>query len=223
MKRALEPELLDELPAADPRAAAARRDLRLLNALMMNHRPIASFLDGLSGREIRVAEIGAGEGLLSLKLARTLMARGTMFLVDRQPVVSRETIGRIEATGWRVEVVEADIFEWLEQGADVDAICATLFLHHFEGEALRRLLALVAAKAKMFAVAETLRDPVALWFARKLWMIGCNEVTQHDAEISVRAGFRGKELSELWPAGGGWRLEERRHGLFSHFFAAERR
>jgi hypothetical protein len=47
-------------------------------------------------------------------------------------------------------------------------------------------------------------------------------VTRHDAVLSVRAGFAGRELSALWPSADGWKLEERRAGLFSHLFVAHR-
>jgi len=60
-------------------------------------------------------------------------------------------------------------------------------------------------------------------FSRLLRLIGCNRVTRHDAPISVRAGFTGQELSQLWPAGQGWLLEERPAGWFSHLFIAQRR
>jgi hypothetical protein len=42
----------------------------------------------------------------------------------------------------------------------------------------------------------------------------------HDAEISVRAGFRDSELSALWPSDARWQLNEQRAGLFSHRFVA---
>ena len=53
-------------------------------------------------------------------------------------------------------------------------------------------------------------------------MIGCNAVTRHDAAVSVRAGFLGNELSALWPDQKNWQLTERRTGLFSHLFVAQK-
>ena len=99
---------------------------------------------------------------------------------------------------------------------------ATLFLHHFSEAELRRLLEQAARRADVFLACEPRRDVVSLGAARLLGLLGCNDVTRHDARLSVRAGFAGKELSALWPAGGGWRLTERRAGGFSHCFVAER-
>lgn len=218
MQRVLQAELLDELPAADPRAVASRRDLRILNMLMRNHRPIVQAFAHLKNPTI--AEIGAGEGLLGLALARSIEAPGRILLIDQQPVVSAATMDAMRKLGWQVEAIEADVFEWLEKTAKIDAICASLFLHHFEGARLEKLITMIAQRCDYFAVSEPLRDGMAHWFARKLWVIGCNEVTCHDGAISVRAGFRDEELSALWPKG--WKFTEKRHGLFTHFFGAAR-
>jgi hypothetical protein len=51
-------------------------------------------------------------------------------------------------------------------------------------------------------------------------MLGCSEVAREDAIISVRAGFRGKELSELWPRQDHWELQEDAAKLFTHRFVA---
>jgi hypothetical protein len=53
--------------------------------------------------------------------------------------------------------------------------------------------------------------------------IGANAVTREDAVLSVRAGFRGSELTVVWPSqGDGWRTQEYSAGFFSHCFRAER-
>ncbi len=44
MNRIVKPELLDELPPADPRAVRSRRDLRRVNAWMRNHAIMARAL-----------------------------------------------------------------------------------------------------------------------------------------------------------------------------------
>lgn len=56
------------------------------------------------------------------------------------------------------------------------------------------------------------------------WRVSRSEPVffRHDARTSVRADFTEDDLSALWPAGDGWRLKERRAGLFSHRFVAQR-
>ena len=110
-----------------------------------------------------------------------------------------------------------------EEPAKGDAIIANLFLHHFQGVRLAELLRGVARLARVFVALEPRRSRWALAASRQLWAIGCNQVTRHDAPVSVRAGFAGQELSRLWPENGEWQLEEQRAGWFSHLFVARRR
>ena len=56
-----------------------------------------------------------------------------------------------------------------------------------------------------------------------LWALGCNDVSRHDAVVSVRAGFNGAELSALWPDPSRWELHEDGPWLFTHRFVARRK
>ena len=225
--RQVEPEWLDQLPADDPRAIRSRRDLRRVNALMDNA--------GIVARELRraapfglsaLAEIGAGDGVFALRIAHALApaGRGTQVtLLDRQDIVAPVTAAGFARAGWTVHAECGDVFDWLRgiPPGRFDAIVANLFLHHFDGPRLAELLALIAARARCLIACEPRRSRAALAGSRLLGLVGCNDVTRHDAVASVRAGFAGTELSALWPAAG-WILEERARGLFSHCFVARR-
>jgi len=206
--RVIEAEWLDELPHADPRAQHSRRDLVRVNALMGNVRIVAGELARTPGLR-SIGEIGAGDGAFMRAVVRA-MGRDDLelHLVDRQPLGT----------------VTADVFDWLADASAprVDAIVANLFLHHFDDVRIARMLALVAGRTRAFIACEPRRSPVALAGASLLGLVGCNDVTRHDAVVSVRAGFSGREISALWPAQAPWRCEERARGLFSHGFVARR-
>jgi hypothetical protein len=230
MKRLVEPELLDELPPDDPGAIRSRQDLYRLNSLMGNL-TILSVLLQLSAevrpRQRQIVELGAGDGTFMLRLARLLSRRwkhAHVVLVDGKDAVAHETRAGFAALGWTVEIVTADVFDWLRQpmAQPVDAMIANLFLHHFSRPQLAELMQLAAERTTLFAACEPWRSRVALAFSQMLGLIGCNAVTRHDAVVSVRAGFAGQELSSLWPARSQWRLQERSAGMFTHTFVAER-
>lgn len=225
LQRTLEPEWLDDLPGDDPRAVRSRRDLRLMNRVMGHAHIIGRALRSHAGAPPRsLAELGAGDGtLLARIVGKACWAGGAdIVLVDRQPVVSAATGDRYRSLACRVSVDAEDVFEWLARGSlQYDAIVANLFLHHFDDEELARLFALAAARTKLFIACEPRRARLPLAGSHMLGLIGCNDVTRHDAVLSVRAGFSGSELSALWPHGS-WTLEERPAGLFSHLFAARR-
>ena len=227
--RRIEPEWLDELAAHDPRAIQSRRDLRRVNALMWNASLIARELkrNGNDGSSKTIAELGAGDGTLMLRLAEKTATQWKdvqVVLLDQQDIVSPKTLAGFRPLGWRVESTVADVFTWLAQPTEqvYDVIIANLFLHHFDAERLALLLSLTAQRTRLFIACEPRRSSLALLGSRLLGVAGCNDVSRHDAVVSVRAGFNGQELSALWPTSSAWALQERAHGLFSHCFVASR-
>ena len=232
MDRILKPELLDSLPSLDQRAVGSRADLRRLN-FVMGHAGILARASrrqlseiSFRARPLRLVELGAGDGTFLLRLARRWGALGVKVeatLLDRQNIVAAETRRAFAALRWSVESVAKDVFDWLDQPFPrVDMVFANLFLHHFPEPNLAAMLRRAAARTNLFIACEPRRSALGLAVARWLRLFGCNEVTRHDAVISVRAGFAGRELSALWPADNQWQLSEQRAGLFSHCFIAKR-
>ena len=235
MARVVKPEWLDHLPADDPRAIRSRGDLRRINRLMSASRLLGEALDPLvAGRSsARIVELGAGDGSLLLRLARSRASTWpplTLELLDMQPVVELDTIARYREHGWAANVVRADVFDWLRDSStssDADAddapiIIANLFLHHFEGQQLTDPIHGLATRARAFVCVEPRRSTMALLGSYLLGAIGCNAVTCHDAVVSVRAGFTDQDLRKYWPDDAAWELREHPAGLFSHRLIAVR-
>lgn len=228
MRRVVEPEILDTLRPDDPLAIGSRRDLRRINAWMGHPRFLRRALKTrLAGQAPGpVVEIGAGDGEFFLQVARRFAPawpRPQVTLLDRLPAVSDPVRAALARAGWSAEPLVADVFAWPMPVERPAAVVANLFLHHFEPGTLARLLALVAERSPLFIALEP-RRVAQPWICRELIrLIGCNRVTRHDAYLSVRAGFAGRELSAAWPDAQNWELTERRAGLFSHLFIAQRR
>ena len=232
MRRDVQPELLDSLPPAASQALGSRADLRRLNGLMGHAGILAQALrrhhavPSDRARPLRLVELGAGDGTLLLRIARRFAPAGVcaeVTLIDNLDLVTAETRAAFAALWWSVECVAADVFRWLDQAAPaVDVMLANLFLHHFTDSQLEKLLCLAAARTDLFIACEPRRSPLALTASRMLWFVGCNGITRHDAPVSVRAGFAGRDLSALWPADGVWELSEHAAGWLSHCFIAKR-
>jgi hypothetical protein len=222
VKRIVQPEILDTLPPDDPRAVRSRRDLRRVNSWMGNHSIMADALkNNPNGTSKQITELGAGDGNFLLQVALKLNWQNVnVALLDLQKNVSDETLAAFSKFGWRAEAVVGNVFDWPQSSGEI--VVANLFLHHFENERLAELLRKISERAKLFVAIEPRRAPLPLFFSRLLWAIGCNEVTRHDATVSVRAGFFGAELSTLWPDKQNWKLTERRARLFSHLFIAQK-
>jgi len=228
MLRTVTPELLDGLAPTDARALRSRRDLKLINALMMNNVLVA--------RELRrafkdkppklIVEIGAGDGAFMLQVAERLPKWSALqaLLIDRHNLLNPETAVGFRELGWRAQAVTIDVHAWLAQATRIvpDVIVANLFLHHFDTPVLTEIFRQVAQRTNLFIACEPRRSRVGLTGARMVRVIGCNDVTRHDAVASVHAGFVDKELSSMWPDPSGWTLREEAYGLFSHCFVAMR-
>ncbi|HSM79916.1 MAG TPA: hypothetical protein VLT57_19900, partial [Bryobacteraceae bacterium] len=89
------------MPAEDPRAIRARRDLRRVNAFMGNARIMARLLaDSLAHQVPRtIAEIGAGDGTFLLQVARRIGPRLSginVLLIDQQKLLSGSTAAGLQ-------------------------------------------------------------------------------------------------------------------------------
>jgi hypothetical protein len=229
MNRVVQEELLDGLPAEDPRAIRSRLDLRRVNWIMANDRIVARELGGAysSRPPSHIVDLGAGDGhfwaSLTRHLPRAWAATSRVTLVDRMPETPDGADAALRASGWRVERVCADAMDWRPRQVVPDtALVMNLFLHHFTTEQIGALLLDWSHRAGTIVACEPRRSRMALAAARLIGWIGCNDVTRHDAVVSVRAGFSHSEIRQHWPVASRWTLRENRAGLFSHLFVARR-
>ncbi len=223
--RSLQPEILDRLDVDDPRAVQSRRDLQIVNSIMGHARFLERALRGSIAGSLLV-ELGSGDGTLLLSVARRLGAQAEpvrAVFVDRRPSLSTETREAFQAVGWQIAIREEDVFEWLKRPNPElsDVTIANLFLHHFADRELSELLERASQQTRRFIACEPVRSTAAMVGVSLLGLLGCNDVTRHDGRISVRAGFRGRELSTLWPRDPRWHLSEGRSGPFTHTFVAD--
>lgn len=229
-ERIVVPELLDVLPPQDRRARGSRLDLRRLNQLMNHPRTMArALLENVPDIGPRkIVEVGAGDGDFLLSVAHKLhqqWPKAEATLIDRLDAFDPETRERFNQLGWNVHLEIAEVNVWLQQAASdsTDAIISNLFLHQFQTEELAEMLRLSALATPLFVALEPSRAWLPRFCGHFLWVIGCNSVTRHDGNISIRAGFLGHELSTLWPDHKNWELTEHPFGLFSHLFIARRK
>jgi len=198
MPRCVEPEILDHLPTADPEAQAGRRDLRRVNFVMGNERWILRTVRRFPQAAAKgVVELGAGEGQLAGALVREFPGAGVT-AIDLAPRPSDLD----PAVIWRA----GDIFgEFPAPRGGV--LVANLFLHHFEGEELRR----IGQFCENFEVL-VFSEPDRTRLAQLLGTLACpfvNRVTRHDMMVSIRAGFfRGELAAMLGLDSRVWRLSE---------------
>lgn len=228
LPRCVAPEELDSLDADDPAALRSRSDLRRLHFAMGTLSIMTSALGAeFNASPVRILELGAGDGSMALRFARRhapLLPNVSLTLLDRQPAVDEVTLRGLRKTGWIPNVATADVFDWLNRTSEApwDIIVANLFLHHFQGDELIRLLSGVANSTALFFCCEPRRSFLSLLGSHLVGLIGAGAVTRKDAVLSVHAGFRDQELSSDWPSHSGWSLREYPAGPFSHCLLARK-
>jgi hypothetical protein len=186
LPRRLQPELLDLLPADDPRVRRCRRDLRLINGLMGNHRWLLRQLARHRGllRE-GICELGAGDGAFLRRLHRQ-HPRVRLSGFDRAP----RPVGLPREIEWH----SGDV---LERPADWPGgvLIANLFLHHLEDAKIESLGGRLDG-VKLLLIGEGHRRPEVL--RRSRWLNPLlGEVARHDMAVSLAAGFVAGELAAL--------------------------
>lgn len=217
----LSAETLELLEPADPRLLCPRRDLARVHAAMRQSAIMADALAPLPAPRL-LADLGGGDGRFLLGVARRMARRWPgvqAIILDQQDGVSPETRAGFAALGWHCDVLRGDIFKIFQRHAP-DIVTANQFLHHLEESALTRLLAKVAAHAGAFVACEPRRGHFALLGARVVGRAG--DTVPHDAVVSVRSGFHGRDLSLLWPQNQRWSLSESTVLPFTHLFRAHR-
>ena len=233
-------EMLDSLPADDPRAKRSRSDLRRIHRVMGTCGIVRRALENMLSTQhrpssLRVLELGAGDGTLMLEVARSFSPRWSpveLTLLDRQPLTSRATVDGFAEVLWTAVPLTVDIFDWAQTVSTLDAqrgphwdlIVANLFLHHFSDAQLAALMAAISTRTPLFFACEPRRSRLALMGSHLVGLIGSNAITRVDAVLSVRAGFCNRELTQLWPnLRDDWQVTEYSVGLFSHCLRVERK
>ena len=193
-QRDLKSELLDELDPEDPDAKRSRRDLRRINLFMGNMRWIREEILKVliqTNTKLNVIEIGSGDGqfLESLKNIKGLNLKG----VDLQP--------KPKSVSSEIEWIQKDVLKISnlpQNNSDPTAVICNLILHHFNDDQLSKLGKLIS-KSNHIIINEPSRRLIPLLMGYLAFPL-LGKVTRHDMIISIRAGFRDRELVKFFPS-----------------------
>jgi hypothetical protein len=186
MLRTLEPEILDSLPPDHPDALHNRRDLRIVNQLMGNHRWLVRTLPHLLNPGEAALELGAGTGELGLRLHAAGVAVDGLDLWPRPPAWPT-------ARQWHA----ANLLTF--PGYDAyPAVIGNLIFHQFSDADLASVGAIIRRHARVILAREPARRRYAQHVYRVLApLFGANHVSRHDGYVSIAAGFVADELPRL--------------------------
>lgn len=195
------PEKLDEpsLPFAE--AERSLSDLGRVNRLLLGALPLKRTLLPRLGRwqePRRVLDLGTGAGEVAADLARAAKRQGAPLRVVGLDLKLRHlVIGRRLGSDQLRVVGDATNLPFRD-GA-VEWSFSTLFFHHFEAYANRRVLAEMRRVSRAGAVVVDLRPSrlatrLLLIFLR---LTGASEVTRHDGRVSFERSWSLRDVARL--------------------------
>jgi 2-polyprenyl-3-methyl-5-hydroxy-6-metoxy-1,4-benzoquinol methylase len=187
--RVIRSELLDDAPAGE--AIPSLRDLVRINRYLGGYTTLRAML-------ARIARPADAFSLLDVGAASGDMGAQVRAWYPGARVTAFDYRSNHLAAAGGAKVV-GDAFRLPFAAKSFDFVFCSLFLHHFQNQAVTDLLSEFAKTARRAVLVIDLeRGPLAYHFIPATqWLFHWDRITVHDGPISVGAGFKGHELLKL--------------------------
>lgn len=199
-ERSTQPEQLDFAALPADEVAASLSDIRWVNrnlgGLRSFRRAMAPLLRG-SPASLRLLDAGCGSGDVAADLVAWGGGRIAATGLDLKPAHLRQ-VPKCVAT------VAGDVRRLPFREPSFDVVICSLFLHHFDGDAVAEVLRGLYAQARQALVVNDLRRAVVPWaFGRMVFpLVFRSRVSIHDGLLSIRRSFTVAELRAAFAAAG---------------------
>jgi len=202
-------ELLDVRQPVNPKLEASLESLRVLNKYFGAYSLVRHFMRRWleTGRSYRLLDLATGSGDIPRMIVNWARRHGVSVridAVDLQPA-TLEIAQRASAGYPEIRFIRGDARNYCDS-ITYDVVCCSLALHHFsEPDAMKVLRRACELSHDKVLVADLERT----WFT---WAcvqavtttVARDEMTRHDAKLSVRRAFSYQELGDL-AHDAGWR------------------
>jgi ubiquinone/menaquinone biosynthesis C-methylase UbiE len=189
-QRSTEPELLD-LGAPEHEVRQSLADIRFVNTWLGGRRALLEAVGRLLAKRAgpaRLLDVGCGSGDLPGALQQRFEALVPICL-DIQRLHLREAPGGLCR-------VQADVLHLPFQESSVDIVTASLFLHHFDGDEVQRVLRQLYAVSRRGVIVNDLRRAYVPYAFGRLFFpfLMRSRISVLDGLTSIRRSFTPNEL-----------------------------
>lgn len=199
--RSTDPEIMDDLNCNGAVLDQTLRELEVINKLLGgNHVTIDGFekLKLTNGVHLDVADLGCGSGDMLRRIsrwARRKKLKVSLTGIDANPHVVAYANKNLAAES-NIKIVCMNVLTEEFRSMQFDLITATLFFHHFRHSELVDIFRHLAQQARKGIVINDLhRHWFAFYSIRLLTkLFSKSPMVRFDAPLSVRRGFRRREL-----------------------------
>lgn len=195
-ERATEGEILDQ-DVAEDEARRSLADIRLVNRWLGGRRALRRAVLPYLKPGARLLDVGCGSGDLPAFLAERAPAPFLAVGLDRKALHVREAPLPVRA-------VVADVRALPFAPRTFDVVTASLFLHHFDAPELPGILRALHGLCRGALVVNDLHRSVVAWgFSRLVFpFLFQSRISVSDGLLSIRRGFRPRELADAFAAAG---------------------
>ena len=173
-------------------------DLARVNAVTLAARPTMAFLKrAVTGRRLRLLDVGFGDGDMLRRIERWAMKRGIeaeLVGVDLNPRSEQAARAHTSADS-RIRWVTGD---YADQGGEWDAIVSSLVAHHMNHDQLVAFLRFMDANARCWLVNDLHRHGFAhAGFPLLARLARWHPIVRHDGTLSIARSYRPTEWSAI--------------------------
>ena len=204
-KRSMQQEFLDS-PDCDPELAAeSYRFMEKVNRFFGGAGNVRRFIekeaaDCKSSSPLRILDIGSGSCDIPVAISRWARCRGIpvkftcLEIFDSAVKIARAKIAESGETS--VELIQEDVFTHFPEHP-YDYAVASMCFHHFEDEKILELMGRLRTFVKRGVLINDLHRSPLTWLGAVLLTVFSHEGVKHDSRLSIRRGFKIRELRKL--------------------------
>ena len=204
-KRSAQHEFLDS-PDCDPALAAeSYRFMEKVNRFFGGARNVRRFIEKAaaahkSASPIRILDIGSGSCDIPIAVSRWARGRGIpvkftcLEIFDSAVKIARAKIAESGETS--IELLQEDVFTHCPS-EPYDYAVASMCFHHFEDEKILELMRRLRTFVKRGVLINDLHRSFLTWLGAVPMTAFSHEGVKHDSRLSIRRGFKIRELREL--------------------------
>ncbi len=199
LKRKYTPELMDDFTIDDERIEEALAELKIINRWLGGNSTTRSGFNKVSkilpaNQVIKILDVGSGASDIILSLGQNFQQK-KIFALD----LNKKTCRLAKSKSKQIEVTCGNILAVPFKQGKFDLVHASLFVHHFGKEEIKKILTtLLALTNRAVIINDIHRSLLALWGIKILTsLFSKSEFVKNDAPLSVKRAFVKKELVEI--------------------------
>lgn len=203
--RVTQPEFLDSKDCDPQLAYSSYRLMKWVNRFGGGTKAVANYLateisrNG-SGRSIRILDIGSGTcdiPLAILKRAQKRSQKIEFICLETNETALKIAAENIIRSGFdAIELKDESIFEF-DCPQDFDYAIGSMFFHHFRDEQILNLIEKLRSYVLRSILINDLRRNLMSYASCRVLACSFSKGLKHDVLLSIRKGFKPKELCRL--------------------------